>query len=149
MKKYWFGFVFLTFSLVSFPCRADYLQRFSLGGGVMFLNQPAQVEFELGAEYEYRFMSLVGVGGTINYLFSTPALTLLAVPTVYLHPFFSDFFVSASPLFQFVSGGGCTVGARLGTRIPIPLGPIALIPQGSIDFISGGPNLLLGLGIQF
>jgi hypothetical protein len=120
--------------------------RFALSGGVMVLTKPSQTVFQIGAEYEHRADALIGYGLQGNYLFATPAYGLLAAPMVYLHPIGNDWFISAAPLFEFNSG--VTVGGRVGTRLPITLGMVSIIPSASVDFIGGRQNLIFGLGVQ-
>ena len=120
--------------------------RFSLSGGVMVLTRPSQTVFQIGAEFEHRADPFVGYGLQGNYLFTTPAYALLAAPMVYLHPIASDWFISAAPLFEFNSG--VTVGGRVGTRLPITLGMVSVIPSASVDFIGGRQNFIFGLGVQ-
>jgi hypothetical protein len=140
---------FLSFAVFFAPhARADYDQRFSLGAGIVTQNNPSQTSFEVGAEYEYRFDPLLGAGLSGNYVFSTPGIILLAVPDFFIHPLAGDWFVSAAPLFEFVSSQ-TYVGARVGTRIPLPLGFLTFIPSVSVDFINGGRDFIFGLGIQF
>jgi len=120
--------------------------RFALSGGVMVLTKPSQTVFQIGAEYEHRADAIIGYGLQANYLFTTPAYGLLAAPMVYLHPIGNDWFVSAAPLFEFNSG--VTVGGRVGTRLPITLGMVSIIPSASVDFIGGRQNFIFGLGVQ-
>ena len=129
--------------------QADYSQRLTLGAGVAYFNQPSKAYFEIGAEYEYRQSAMLGIGGFANYIFSTPSITLIGVPEVFFHPLAGEWYVSAAPLMEFASGMNTQFGARLGTRIPLPLGVFVLIPTFAIDFINGGQNLIFGLGIQF
>ena len=129
------------------PARADYSQRLELGAGVLIQNNPSQAIFELGAEYEKRMNAMIGLGGFARYLFSTPGMTDIGVPEVFLHPFTTEFFVSAAPMIQF--GSGTDVGVHFGTRLPIPLGIVSLIPTAALELIAGQTNLILGLGIAF
>jgi hypothetical protein len=135
-------------SLFSADARADYDSRFSIGLGIAQLKNPSETEFSIGAEYEYRLDPVIGLGASGNYIFSTPGTTFLAVPEVFVHPFSTDFLLSAAPLFEFGGLTGTHVGCRLGTRLPIPLGVIALVPTLAVDLISGGPNYIIGLGIE-
>jgi hypothetical protein len=128
---------------------ADYDQRLSLGVGFVTMNNPSQTSFELGAEYENRIDPMLGLGVSANYIFSSPGITLIAVPDVFFHPFASEFFLSAAPLLEFGSATGTNVGARIGTRVPVPLGAITLYPSFSIDFINGSEDYIFGIGISF
>ncbi len=139
----------LAASLFSVSGRADYQQRFSLGVGVVTMNNPSQTNLEVGAEYEYRLDPLLGLGASGNYIFSNPSITLLAVPDFFVHPIATDWLISGAPLFEFGSGTGTHLGIRLGTRIPIPFGSFALVPAFAVDFINGGRDYLFGLGIEF
>jgi hypothetical protein len=135
--------------VVSLPAYADYTQRIGLGFGVADLRNPSESAFEIGVEYEYRFDPFLGVGGLGEYIFSDPGITIIGVPGVYLHPLATDFLVSGTPIIQFGSSVGTNVGVRLGTSVPLPLGVLTLIPTFAVDIISGGPNYILGLGLEF
>ena len=124
-------------------------QRLLVGGGLIFLNKPSRTYFQIGGEYEYRVDSLIGWGAQANHVFSDPTLTRIAAPMLYLHPLAGDWFVAAAPLFDFQSGAGMAAGARLATRVPLPLGLFVLVPSFSVDFIRGGQAYLFGLGLQF
>jgi hypothetical protein len=90
----------------------------------------------------------VGLGLSGNYIFSDPSILLLALPEVYFHPLAGDWYISASPLFEFGAETGTHVGARFGTRVPIPVGAATIIPSLSVNFINGGKIYVIGLGIQ-
>jgi hypothetical protein len=123
--------------------------RFGVAAGLVHIDHPSQTSFEVGAEYECRFDVLLGVGGEANYVFSDPSLFLLAVPTVFLHPLLGSFYVAASPLFEFGSGGiGTHLGVRLSTRVPLPLGLFILVPSFAVDFINSQKIYWFGLGIS-
>lgn len=119
--------------------------RFGLGVGVAQLSDN-KTYVAVGAEYEYRLEPMLGIGGFANYVFSTPGLTLIGLPMVYFHPLSNDWYINAAPIAQF-GGSKTEYGVRLGTRIPIALGPVSIVPQASVDFIAGGRNLIFGLGI--
>lgn len=138
----------LLLSLFSSSALADYTQRLSLGVGVWHQDNPSRTDLEVGGEYEYRLNAALGLGAGGNYIFSTPALGLVAAPDVFLHPFGTEFYLSAAPLFEFGSGIGTKVGTRLGTRLPLPLGPLTFIPSLNVDFIGGTTNFILGFGIE-
>ncbi len=134
-----------------FTCRsanAYYDYRFALGVGIAELNNSSETDLEVGAEFEYRIDALWGVGAFGNYIFSSPGISLMGVPEVFVHPLGGDWYINASPLLEIGSGIGTHVGVRVGTRVPIPLGVISLIPQVAVDFIDGQRNLILGFGIQ-
>lgn len=128
---------------------ADYSQRFSLGIGLEHLHGPNETELLLGGEYEYRSDLFLGWGGSADYIFSSPGITQVAVPELFVHPLGTDFLVSVAPLLEFGSQTGTHLGARFGTRVPIPLGVVTLVPIAGYDFIAGGPNFTIGLGIEF
>ena len=140
-------FTFLIFA-TPLAARADYEQRLSLGVGVAHLSNPSTTSFTVGGDFERRLDMFLGLGVGMDYVFSNPSIFRLAVPTAYLHPFATEWFVSAAPLFQFQSGTSTHVGGRFGTRIPLPFGVFTLIPSVAVDVISGGPNYFFGLGIQ-
>ncbi len=129
--------------------RADYTNRISVGLGVADMGNPSQTSLEAAIEYENKFDPFFGLGISGNYIFSNPNILLLAVPDVFFHPFTGDFLVSAAPLLEFGSGTGTNLGVRLGTRIPIPLGLISIVPSFAVDFINGGHDYIIGLGISF
>lgn len=72
----------------------------------------------------------------------------MGAPELFIHPIATDWFLSAAPLFQIESGNGLTAGGRIGTRIPITLGILSLIPTATVDFIGGEHNVILGLGVK-
>lgn len=143
-----FSLSWTTVFLLSTSVFADYQQRFSFGAGLWHQNNPSLTDFELGAEYEYRLNAAVGLGTSGNYIFSSPPMGLVAAPEVFLHPFGTDWYASGAPLFEFGQAVGTKVGARLGTRLPIPLGPLVFIPSLTVDFIGGTTNFILGFGFQ-
>ena len=121
----------------------------SFSPGITQLNSSSEVNVELGAEYEYRVDQYLGVGVFGNYVFNTSGVTLLGVPEIFVHPWGGDWMMNASPVVELGTGAGPSIGARFGTRIALPLGPVALVPQASVDFYSSKKNLIVGLGIQF
>ncbi len=137
--------ILITFSLPS--AFAEGGDRFLLGGGLIHLSKPSKTYFEIGAEYEHRLSQVWGLGGQGNYIFSNPGLTLLALPTVFIHPT-QAVLLNVSPLFQFGAKDGNHAGARFGARVHIPIGSVALIPAIGVDLINGSTNLLFGLGLQ-
>ena len=148
LKNFSFPLLF-TLSLILSPfSSAETSNRVSFGGGVIFLSKTSQYQIEVGAEYEHRLNTFLGLGGQANYLFSSPGIGLLGAPEVFVHPIATDWFLSAAPLFQIGTGAGLSAGARLGTRIPITLGIFSLIPTATVDFIGGAHNVILGLGVQ-
>ena len=120
--------------------------RFGLSGALVHINNPDQTSFSLSAEYEYRMNALLGVGGQVDHVFSTPSLTRIAAPTLYLHPLLGDFYVSASPVL-YLGSGNTKLGARFTSRLPLSIGILSIVPVVGVDVIKGGPNYLLGLGI--
>jgi hypothetical protein len=147
-----FSAVFLLFCAASIPslsARADYSQRLSLGVGVATFQHPSQVQFEIGAEYEYRLDPTWGLGGFVNYIFTDPGTAYVGLPDFFLHPLGGEWLLSASPVVEFGELSGTRVGARFGTRIPVSLGAITLVPSAAVDVISGGPDYIFGLGIEF
>jgi len=121
--------------------------RLGVGAGVVHFDTPSETDFEVGAEYECRMDFLFGVGGFANYIFASPGVTLLGAPEIFLHPLGGDFYVAASPLLETGSAVGTHLGARLSTRVPLPLGLFILVPSFAIDFINGGRIYWFGLGI--
>lgn len=149
MKKWLFSTFALLLIFGGSPSAKACGNRLGVAAGVVHIDQPSQTSFEVGAEYECRFDAFLGVGGEANYVFSDPSIFLLAVPTVFLHPLLGSFYVAASPLFEFGSNGiGTHVGARLSTRVPLPLGLFILVPSFAIDFINSQKIYWFGLGIS-
>jgi len=128
---------------------ADYQQRIELGAGIVSTNNPAQTNLEISAEYEYRIEPKLGYGLSANYIFSNPGILLLAVPEAFLHPLEGDWLISGAPLLEFGPGSSTNIGLKIGTRVPIPLRSVTLIPEVAVDFIANGPITVFGLGIQF
>jgi hypothetical protein len=128
--------------------KADYTQRLDLSAGIAEIKNPAGSDFTLGIEYEYRMSPLLGIGAFGSYIFSTPGITFIGWPQLSVHPFSTEFLVSVSPVVETGGDVGSHVGVRFGTRLPIPVGAIEIIPTFAIDLISGGPNYIYGLGIQ-
>jgi hypothetical protein len=108
-------FFFADLTILSVVAHADYDQRLSIGAGFVTMSNPSQTSFELGAEFEHRLDPLLGLGVSANYIFSSPGVTLVAVPDVFFHPLAGEFFLSAAPLLEFGWGTGTNVGARVGT----------------------------------
>jgi hypothetical protein len=134
--------------ILSSSARADYEQRISLGVGIAQLRNSSQTDLEVGAEYEYRFEPFLGIGALGNYIFADPGITFLGAPEIFFHPLATDWLLSASPIVEFGSEIETHLGIRLGTRIPIDLGALTLVPTFAVDVISGGPDLIFGIGIQ-
>lgn len=151
MKTYSLKFLlFLLITLfISGVARAEYGNRLELGAGFVTMSNPSTVDFEIGVEYENRVDAMLGAGGSANYIFTSPGTTLLAIPEGFLHPFGGDFLLSGAPLLEFGSFTGTHLGAKIGTRIPLPMGALTLIPEVSLDMINGSNILVFGLGIQF
>lgn len=139
--------LFITF-LSTIPAQADYTQRFSFGVGFVHSDNPSSTDFELGAEFEYRVDPMLGLGLQGNSIFSNPAIGLVGAPEIFFHPFSTEWFLSASPIIEFGSGVGTHVGERFGTRLPISLGALTLIPTFAVDLIAGRRNYWFGIGIQ-
>ena len=130
------------------PAQADYAQhRLSVGAGIVHLTYPSETDFALSAEYEYRFTPMFGAGVLGSYIFSSSGIAMLGAP-VFFHPFSGDLLFLAAPIVEFGSGITTQAGVRLGTRVPLPLGVLTLIPSFAIDFIAGGRDYIFGLGIQ-
>ena len=127
--------------------QADESNRLSGGLGVVHIDNPSKTYITLGAEYERRMNALFGLGGMFQYFFSDPSITQVGAPAVFFHPLGGEWFVSATPLFEFTSGSNA-VGSRFGTRIPLPLGPLLLVPTGAVTFIRGTKYYFFGLGIS-
>jgi hypothetical protein len=121
--------------------------RLGVGAGLVHIEGPSMTKFEIGAEYECRLDAFLGVGGFGNYIFADPGITLLGAPEIFVHPLAGKFYVAASPLIEFGSSVGTHVGARLATRIPLPLGLFILVPSFAVDFINGTRIYWFGLGI--
>mgnify|MGYP000555958411 CR=1 FL=1 len=122
--------------------------RLSIGAGVVQLGDSSHTYFALSGEYEYRLDPMLGLGTFVNYVFSDPGVTLIGLPEVFFHPLSNGWYINAAPIAQFASGYSTHFGVRLGTRIPIELGALSIIPQVAVDFINGGRNLIFGLGIS-
>jgi hypothetical protein len=127
---------------------ADYSQRLSLGAGIITRNGTNETNFEIGGEYEYRVNEFLGMGAHGNYIFSGSGIWLIGLPEFFIHPFGSEWFVSASPIVEFGADIETKTGGRFGTRIPLPLGSLTLIPSFAVDLIGGSQNYTFGLGIQ-
>jgi hypothetical protein len=150
MTKLWTVFALMISTFTASTAFAEYEgHRLGIGIGL------AQVETDntsnsylaIGAEYEYRFEPYWGLGFAGNYILSDPNFTRLAAPQVYFHPLEGSWYINAAPLFQFGGGGSTKVGARLGTRLDLSLGPVSIIPQINIDFIDSGHTWIFGIGI--
>lgn len=143
------GLVLLAFCfLAPSLAQAEYEgHRLGIGVGIAQVGDSSHSYFAIGGEYEYRMDDFFGLGMSGNYVFSDPAFGLLAVPQGYLHPLAGEWYINAAPLFQFGGGLGTHLGIRVGTRLPLHLGALSIIPQVNIDFINGGRNLLFGIGI--
>lgn len=123
-------------------------KRLSLNGGlgITQLSGSNQAFVAAGLEFEYRLTEYWGAGAFGNYVFSSPGVGILGAPQVYFHPLAGDWYINAAPMFQF-GGGSTQVGARIGTRVPLLLGSVLLVPQVAVDFIGGGQNWWYGLSI--
>jgi hypothetical protein len=130
---------------------ADYERRLSLGVGFIHMENPAQTDFTVGAEYESRVDPFLGLGGFANAVFYSPTVYLVGLPELFVHPFGTEWYLNGAPIAEFggPSGFGTHFGFRLGTRIPIPLGIFTFVPTFDVDFINGGRNYLIGLGLEF
>lgn len=146
-KKIFLAIPFLIFLLTA-PAQASGCgHRLGIAAGLVHLDQPSGTHFEAGAEYECRMDPIFGLGGFANYIFSNPSVTFVGLPELFVHPLAGDFFVAGSPLMETGSEVGTHFGVRLSTRLPIPLGILIFVPSFAVDFINGGRNYWLGLGI--
>ena len=147
IKTRLFSLITITLLVFLSPqlAHADHL---SISGGLIHLNSPNSTTFEIGGEYEYSLNAFFGVGAQANYIFSNPSVTIIGVPEGFVHPIATDWYISASPIFEFASGYKTQVGARFGTRVPLPIGILTLIPSVAVDFIGGGTNYIFGFGIS-
>lgn len=141
--------LFAFFGIAKESWAAGCSHRFGAGVGIVHTDEPSDTNVSVGAEYECRINRLVGIGAFGDHVFADPSFTLLGAPQVLLHPLGGDFFVAASPLIEFGSGRGTHVGARLSTRLPIPLALFVLVPSFAVDFIGGHRNYWVGLGLAF
>jgi hypothetical protein len=123
------------------------VHRLGVGAGLVHVEEPSSTSFEIGAEYECRMNPFVGIGGFGNHIFADPGVTLLGAPEVFLHPLGGGFYVAASPLVEFGDAVGTHVGARLASRLPIPLGLFLLVPSVAVDFVRGTRIYWISLGI--
>ncbi|MBI3542740.1 MAG: hypothetical protein HY075_05630 [Deltaproteobacteria bacterium] len=140
-------FTILAVATTTTNAKADGSHRLSFSAGVIRHGDPGSTDFLLGGEYEYRFFPTLGAGLLGQYIFSTPSETLIGFP-VFLHPLAGDWVVYGAPLLSFKSDGN-HVGARLGTRAPLPFGVLTLTPELAVDFIGGYRNYLFGLALGF
>lgn len=140
--------VCLSLACVPSAQAASCNSRLGLDLGLVHLTDPSKTYFHTGLEYECRFSPVWGVGGFAAYVFSDPGLALLGAPQLFLHPFGGEFYVSGSPLLQ-ISSGNTHLGMRLASRLSIPVGLFVLVPSLAVDFIGGGQNYWLGLGLRF
>jgi hypothetical protein len=153
MKKLLLPLLALALSTLVAPAPAAHAitigsHRFSLTGGLVVLRNPDQTSFAIGAEYEYRAEPLFGFGGQASHLFGDISVTILSAPTLFVHPLGGDFYVTAAPVFYFVSGYDTRVGARFTTRMPLELSFLTMTPTFGVDVIQGGPNYILGLSLS-
>lgn len=151
MKRTLPALALLAFFAAAAPAQAEIQRgdhRFGLTGGLMVLKNPDQTAFSVAAEYEYRLTPVVGLGLQASHLFAHIAVTMLSAPAVYVHPLAGDWFISAAPVFYFISGLDTRAGARLATRMPLDIDVLTLTPSFGVDFIEGGPNYFFGLGIS-
>ena len=140
--------VALSVFALSPSARADFSQhRLSVGVGIVHLSYPSETDFELSAEYEYRFTPMFGAGALGSYIFSSSGIALLGAP-VFFHPFEGDLLFLAAPIVEFGSSITTQAGVRLGTRVPLPMGVVTIVPSFAVDFIAGGRDYIFGLGIQ-
>jgi hypothetical protein len=137
------------FFLAVQSAHADYTSRFSLGVGIVTFQNPSTTELQVGAEYEYRVTPMWGLGLFADVIFTNPIITDLGAPEVFWHPFETAFLISAAPLFEFGDSDGTHVGVHFGTRIPISLGQVKLIPIIGVAFIDHTTRPDFGLGIEF
>ena len=149
-SKYWISPVLISFVLF-FPLSAQAFlgHRLSLGAGITQTFNPNETNFSVGAEYEYSIDPFLGIGASASYIFTTPGVTVLGAPEIFFHPLGGDWIVDASPIMILASGMDTKIGAHVGTRLPIPLGLVTLVPIIGADFFSGGHYLSFGVGILF
>jgi hypothetical protein len=103
--------------------------------------------FTIGGEYEYRFQAYLGAGLGINHIFSSPNMTLFALPQAYVHPLQGSWYINLGPVLQTGGDMDAHVGFRIGSRLGITLGDVSVTPQINVDFINGGRNYIFGIGV--
>ena len=102
----------------------------------------------LDGEVENRFLPFLGFGGDVVYAFAKPPVFLASFPEIFIHPMGRRWFISAAPSFEFGRGMHTHIGAKLGTRIPIPLPMLTLMPGFSVEVFKGRTVYVLGLCVQ-
>lgn len=128
---------------------AGCVHHLGVGAGLVHQEEPSKTSFTLGAEYECRTNAFLGIGAFGSHVFSDPSFTLIGLPQLLIHPLGGDFYVAASPIMMFGDAYGTHFGARLSTRLPLPLGLFILVPSFAVDFIRGQRNYWFGLGLSF
>jgi hypothetical protein len=144
-------YIFALFCLLvtTTSAHADYTQRLSLGVGIVSFQNPNESEFEFGAEYEYRLNPTWGLGLFTNVIFTNPLIVDIGAPEAFWHPFGSEFLISGAPLIELGQPDGTHVGVHFGTRLPLHLGALTIVPIFGIAFIESSTRIDYGLGLEF
>ena len=77
--------------------------------------------FKIGADYEYRFTKLFGLGLFLNYIYGDFNVWVIGLPTVFLHPW-KELTLIVSPGVEIEEGGETEVLLRLGGYYEFSLG---------------------------
>lgn len=139
---------FLMSVLASSGAHATYRNRISLMPGMVKLYNKEKMNVEFGFEMEHRLRRWIGIGAIGNYVLSHPPTTLIGAPEFFLHPYDGNGFFSVAPLMQFQSGATTKFGVRVGTRFLIPMWLLRIGPVIDYDFIGGGHQYVIGVGLE-
>lgn len=97
--------------------------------------------FTLGLDYEYRLNRWVGLGGMMDFVFSSDRDYVVGVP-VLLHATRRLTFELAAGLER--ARGDSNALVRLGVMYGIPLGAVELVPSFALDFVDSDTVYVFG-----
>jgi hypothetical protein len=117
-------------------------------GGVTETGGDRETGFALGAEYEYRPYSMIGIGGLVELAAGDVRDVVTLLPLTF-HPF-GGLALKAAPGAE-ISDGDAEFAFRLGISYEIPVGPFSIAPEFNSDLVTGDWAYVYGVsfGIGF
>ena len=116
----------------------------AFSGATTTTTNPSNTDFTLGAAYEFRTSSLLGIGPVADFVFASKFAALF-MGGMFFHPA-GDLKLVAAPGIKF-QGGLSAFVMRFGVGYDFHSGPLIFTPTFNIDLISGDAALVWGIAI--
>jgi hypothetical protein len=115
-----------------------------LGGGVRKEHGETESGFVIGADYEYRFHRLLGVGALVEAATGDLRDVVLTAP-IFLHPW-RGLKLLAAPGVEIREAGNSEFLFRIGGAYLFPRGDFTIGPDFVVDIVNGNPTFVFGVG---